>query len=102
MFFVYKQKTAYEMRISCWSSDVCSSNLCLDNVVTSTLAREGDGVVGEYVGGYTDWLRQRPALAPPVGARLARDPASPSFVAPGVAITPKRKLGYKEDRKSVV
>src|SRR3546814_19585916 len=26
-FFVFKQKTAYEMRISDWSSDVCSSNL---------------------------------------------------------------------------
>src|SRR3546814_9612605 len=29
-FFVFKQKTAYEMRISDWSSDVCSSDLkCL-------------------------------------------------------------------------
>src|SRR3546814_9340925 len=27
MFFVFKQKTAYEMRISDWSSDVCSSDL---------------------------------------------------------------------------
>src|SRR3546814_2589588 len=26
-FFVFKQKTAYEMRISDWSSDVCSSGL---------------------------------------------------------------------------
>src|SRR3546814_12289205 len=32
MFFFFKQKTAYEMRISDWSSDVCSSDL------------EGDGV----------------------------------------------------------
>src|SRR5690606_13695074 len=31
----------------------------LDNVVTSTLVMEGDGRVGEYVGGYSDWLRQR-------------------------------------------
>ena len=30
----------------------------LDNVVTSTLAFEGNGVVNEYVGGYDDWLRQ--------------------------------------------
>src|SRR3546814_9971093 len=28
MFFLFKQKTAYEMRISDWSSDVCSSDLC--------------------------------------------------------------------------
>src|SRR3546814_18967711 len=34
LFFFVKQKTAYEMRISDWSSDVCSSDL---------LAREGPG-----------------------------------------------------------
>src|SRR3546814_2252068 len=27
LFFVFKQRTAYEMRISDWSSDVCSSDL---------------------------------------------------------------------------
>src|SRR3546814_12515818 len=27
MFFLFKQKTAYDMRISDWSSDVCSSDL---------------------------------------------------------------------------
>jgi len=32
----------------------------LDDVVTSTLAFDDDGNVREYVGGYTDWLRQRP------------------------------------------
>src|SRR3546814_14603835 len=30
-FFFFKQKTAYEMRISDWSSDVCSSDLVLDD-----------------------------------------------------------------------
>src|SRR3546814_2351114 len=29
-FFFFKQKTAYEMRISDWSSDVCSSDLAID------------------------------------------------------------------------
>src|SRR3546814_6716011 len=29
-FFFFKQKTAYEMRISDWSSDVCSSDLCFE------------------------------------------------------------------------
>src|SRR3546814_2685641 len=28
LFFFFKQKTAYELRISDWSSDVCSSDLC--------------------------------------------------------------------------
>src|SRR3546814_5203159 len=32
-FFFFKQKTAYEMRISDWSSDVCSSDLVLGVVV---------------------------------------------------------------------
>src|SRR3546814_1091928 len=32
IFFFFKQKTAYEMRISDWSSDVCSSDL--DNILT--------------------------------------------------------------------
>src|SRR3546814_5446675 len=30
LFFFFKQKTAYEMRISDWSSDVCSSDLHVD------------------------------------------------------------------------
>src|SRR3546814_6074038 len=29
-FFFFKQKTAYEMRISDWSSDVCSSDLAIE------------------------------------------------------------------------
>src|SRR3546814_6907421 len=37
MFFCFKQKTAYEMRISDWSSDVCSSDL---NGGLSTIAHE--------------------------------------------------------------
>src|SRR3546814_7486885 len=31
LFFFFKQKTAYEMRISDWSSDVCSSDLGFDS-----------------------------------------------------------------------
>src|SRR3546814_12786552 len=37
MFFFFKQKTAYEMRISDWSSDVCSSDL----VISDPLAHLG-------------------------------------------------------------
>lgn len=32
----------------------------LDNVVTQTIAAEGDGVWKEYAGGYADWERVRP------------------------------------------
>src|SRR6185312_6210468 len=36
----------------------------IDDVVTSTLVLEGDGRVGEYVGGYSDWVRQAKPVAP--------------------------------------
>src|SRR3546814_7189468 len=36
LFFFCKQKTAYEMRISDWSSDVCSSDLGLPSVIAVT------------------------------------------------------------------
>ncbi|MFC7302514.1 ribosomal protection-like ABC-F family protein [Cognatiluteimonas weifangensis] len=76
----------------------------LDHVVTSTLALEGDGRVGEYVGGYSDWLRQRPApaVAPPTSGR-EREPAHDSrtdAVPAAAAATPaRRKLGYKDARE---
>src|SRR3546814_8082014 len=50
--FVFKQKTAYEMRISDWSSDVCSSDLILLNSVSEAfprgLANRSD-TVGRYL-----------------------------------------------------
>src|SRR3546814_11701225 len=41
-FFLFKQKTAYEMRISDWSSDVCSSDLAGEKLLNPP---EGKGVV---------------------------------------------------------
>src|SRR4029077_14224513 len=51
----------------------------LDNVVASTLVLEGRGGVGEYVGGYTDWVRQRkPTPSTPAPKRVAApEPAAP-------------------------
>ncbi|HEX3971257.1 MAG TPA: ATP-binding cassette domain-containing protein, partial [Stellaceae bacterium] len=51
----------------------------LDRLVTSIVAVEGDGVVHEYVGGYTDYLRQRrtplaPKATRPVEATPAPEP----------------------------
>jgi len=40
----------------------------VNNIVTSTIVFEGGGIVNEYVGGYDDWLRQRPAVSKPVNA----------------------------------
>src|SRR3546814_4081018 len=55
-FFVFKQKTAYEMRISDWSSDVCSSDLfalepggmpLVERVATQLAAGGGERLVRE-------------------------------------------------------
>ena len=46
----------------------------LDNVVTSTLVFEGEGKMGEYAGGYEDWLRQSAAAPPREAARHASVP----------------------------
>src|SRR3546814_12575330 len=48
-FFFFKQKTAYEMRISDWSSDVCSSDLLVDRICHSSLmiADFRNGTFGE-------------------------------------------------------
>jgi ATP-binding cassette subfamily F protein uup len=71
----------------------------LDRVVTSTIAFEGDGVVREYVGGYSDWVRQKAAQAalaeaPPAPVRDAR----PAGRAEAAAARPA-KLSFKEKRE---
>src|SRR3546814_9317162 len=43
LFFFFKQKTAYEMRISDWSSDVCSSDLPDDVALACGAVRRGCG-----------------------------------------------------------
>ncbi|HEU4992538.1 MAG TPA: ATP-binding cassette domain-containing protein [Luteimonas sp.] len=70
----------------------------LDHVVTSTLALEGDGVVREYVGGYSDWIRQRPA-SPPAAATAARTREPERAASAAGAGGGKRKLGYKDARE---
>jgi ATP-binding cassette subfamily F protein uup len=67
----------------------------LDNVVTSTLVFEGDGVIGDYVGGYADCVRERQKIA---AARASRAPAAPAQAAPAKA-APARKLTNKEKRE---
>jgi ATP-binding cassette subfamily F protein uup len=71
----------------------------IDNVVTSTLVMEGDGVIGEYVGGYSDWQRYAAnvAAAPAVVAAAKPVVAAPAAAAEPAA--PKRKLAYKEARE---
>ena len=77
----------------------------LDNVVTSTLVFEGNGVVREYVGGYQDWLRQGGSVKL-LGVGEAKDgKESKSEATPAAAPRPaepvpaKKKLSYKVQRE---
>jgi ATP-binding cassette subfamily F protein uup len=93
----------------------------LDNVVTSTLVFEGGGEINEYVGGYSDWLRQRKVGSPPNArsrtgtpnvAAASSAPAAPGSATPGSLVAPvlaspasapaqskPRRLSYNEQRE---
>ena len=68
----------------------------LDNVATSCLVCESDGGTREYVGGYTDGLRQRPA--PETAPAVKPKPASAPTPKPSRAAT-TGKLSYNERRE---
>src|SRR3546814_6681182 len=70
IFFFFKQKTAYEMRISDWSSDVCSSDLQAletglnaDRLIHAAAVRAGAGAALHYA------LDALPLLKPFIPAR---------------------------------
>jgi ATP-binding cassette subfamily F protein uup len=68
----------------------------LDNVVTSVIAFEPEGV-REYVGGYSDWLRQRRGVGVP-----KKPPGAPSKKLTTVSDVPgtkTQKLSYKDKRE---
>lgn len=78
----------------------------VDNVASSTLVLEGNGRIGEYVGGYQDWLRQRPEL----GASSSREGAEQSAqgaggkdpaksASGGKRPAAKAKLSYQDKRE---
>ena len=91
----------------------------LDNVVTSTLVFEGGGEVNEYVGGYSDWLRQRKAGSPAkarsrtatpnvaaasgapaaLGSATPGSSAAPVLPVPGPEQSKPRRLSYNEQRE---
>jgi ATP-binding cassette subfamily F protein uup len=73
----------------------------LDNVVTSSLVFEGDGVIGDYVGGYSDWLRQcqddaEKTTVAPTPRRNGSDKLLSVPANPGGKV---RKLSYKDQRQ---
>ena len=68
----------------------------IDNVVGSTLVLEGEGRVGEYVGGYSDWVRQRAASVAAPAPRAARVERTAVPMPDPDAAAPRRKLGYRQ------
>ena len=74
----------------------------LDNIVTSTLVFDRDDRVTEYVGGYEDWLRQRPvAPAEAAGARRPRRDTGGIREIAATTATATRRLSYREQRELV-
>jgi ATP-binding cassette subfamily F protein uup len=88
----------------------------IDNVVSGTLVLEGDGRVGDYVGGYSDWLRQRASTAGnSPQSRHSGESRNPATLAPAQypekgetaesgfrrddEQKQKRKLSYKDARE---
>ena len=75
----------------------------IDHVVTSTLVFEGEGRVHEYVGGYTDWMRQKRHPAPKKAAPSNREPSNQEprtrNLEPGTQNRGPSKLSYKEQKE---
>src|SRR3546814_2628098 len=97
-FFFFKQKTAYEMRISDWSSDVCSSDLhallqeLQRTVDPELIVREGIDAMGQAheppaVGIVGGELGRHPELAQ--GGKVERRPAGESRLQPLDYLVPR-------------
>src|SRR3546814_8268445 len=88
--FFFKQKTSYEMRISDWSSDVCSSDLdkipLQDDFAALAPFQQGAGLIHD--------LDPRQEHRPPAACEAMRQPL--------VGERQAMILGRQEDRKSVV
>ena len=68
----------------------------LDNVVTSTLVFEANGVLREYVGGYRDWLRQGKQLLEVDSPEKTKSETKSKTIKPD---TGNKKLSYKLQRE---
>jgi ATP-binding cassette subfamily F protein uup len=67
----------------------------LDNVVTQVIAFEGNGRLTDYVGGYDDWLRQRPATE----AATAAPASKPKAERTERPRPPRAGLSFKETKE---
>lgn len=73
----------------------------MDNVVTSLMVFEGDGRIGEYVGGYSDWSRKGNVLYSFESdeKESVQPAAEPKPAAKKTEKPPSKKLSYKDQRE---
>src|SRR3546814_10216293 len=104
-FFFFKQKTAYEMRISDWSSDVCSSDLSRSLGVSGTGTGAGAGTrAGAGAGGTGAVVRPRKKPPPPTTRIAASPPAMASrlVLTLGSCIVPRRSEERTSELQSLM
>lgn len=77
---------------------VSHDRVFLDNVVTSVFVFEGEGLVNEYVGGYTDWLNYSLATKK-AQAKADKKEAKAAIQKPVVASIKAKKRSYKEQKE---
>src|SRR3546814_18423647 len=109
--FFFKQKTAYEMRISDWSSDVCSSDLIhvmarTDDVINVAGHRLSTGAMEEVLAahpdvaacaviGVADPLKGQLQLGLQIGSAAGREGVCQSVYTQGVAVSVQQtKINY--------
>jgi len=68
----------------------------LDNVVTSVMVFEGDGLINEYIGGYADWFELSEKAKKVEAVKIAAE--APKKEKPKAA-PPAKKLSFKEQRE---
>ena len=77
----------------------------LNNVVTQVIAAEGEGQWGEYVGGYDDWLEQRPKVPTPTQvkanekAKTEAAAAAARSAAPAAKASARSRLASWEEKE---
>src|SRR3546814_4577365 len=99
LFVFVKQKTAYEMRISDWSSDVCSSDLIAADRSEGGRLRGWANVVGVTGSPFDAWLTLRGLRT--LFARMERQQRNAGLVAAWLEAHPAvSAVHYPGDRKS--
>src|SRR3546814_8020070 len=102
-FFFFKQETAYEMRLSDWSSDVCSSDLDSDTHALAKIDKAVAGIMAAIEDGlYQPSMKARMAELErekaEITARLAEAPVGIPYVHPGIAEIYKRKVAKPTEK----